>query len=105
MTINTPSDSFYIGLTNLTLTCVVSLTSSTDIDVRPEDIDITWIRLREGTVLSHNDSQVTISNTRGSKLQFISVLTLSPLSHRDSIFYAVPELYLFAGQTSSQKVK
>ena len=84
MTIIAPSDFFYIGLTHLTLTCVISLNSTSDIDVRPEDLDITW--LRGGTVLFHNDSQVTALNTSGNKLQFLSNLTLSPLGHMDTIF-------------------
>ena len=84
VTIIAPIGSFYIGLTTLTLTCIISLNSATDIDVRPEDLDITW--LRRDTALSRNDSQVTISNIRGSKLEFISNLTLSPLNRMDTIF-------------------
>lgn len=84
VTIIAPIGPFYIGLTNLTLTCVISLNSATDIDVRPEDLDIIW--LRGSTALSHNDIQVTISTTTGSKFEFTSNLTLSPLSHMDTMF-------------------
>ena len=85
MTIIVPDGSLYIGQTHLTLTCVISFKSATDIDaLGPEDLDIMW--LRGGTSLIHNDSQVTISNTSGFKLQYMSNLTLAPLSLTDTNF-------------------
>ena len=87
MTIIVPYGSFYIGQTCLTLTCVISLNSITAIEsdvFEPEDLDIMW--LRGGTTLIHNDIQVTISNTSSFKQQYMSNLTLAPLSFMDTKF-------------------
>ena len=87
MTIIVPDGSFYIGQTHLTLTCIISFKSATNIDaLGPEDQDIMWFR--GGTALIHNGSQVTVSNTRlsGFKLQYMSNLTLAPLSLMDTNF-------------------
>ena len=80
MTIIVPDGSLYIGQTHLTLICVVSLNTATDIDaLGPEDLDIIW--LRGGTALIHNDSQVTISNIQTTIHEQLHTGSIEPYGH------------------------
>lgn len=84
VSIAVPPGFFYIGVTNLTLTCIVSFNPATDSDVRLEDMDITW--LRGDTELSNNGTQTTIMTVGGSQQPFTNNLNLSPLSLTDTVF-------------------
>ena len=82
-----PRGLLYAGIHPLTLTCTISVNSTSDHGVRQEDVNITW--LRRGAPLSVSDRRVAINmpfTIASQPLTFAGNITMFPSSVTDSRF-------------------
>jgi hypothetical protein len=75
--ITAPPGPLFAGVSQLTLTCTISINPATDVSLRPDNINVIW--LKEDRVLNSDGAALQSSNQ-----MFISYLTLPSLSTFDN---------------------